>query len=69
MATTISPKFQVVIPKKIRESMKLRSGQKVHMIAYDGLIEIVPVYPVEKFIGVLKGKDISLDREDDPERV
>ena len=65
MATTISPKFQVVIPKKIREAMGLRSGQKVEIFRYNGRIEIVPVYPPEKFRGILKGRNISFERDEE----
>ncbi|MCJ7796832.1 MAG: AbrB/MazE/SpoVT family DNA-binding domain-containing protein, partial [Thermoleophilia bacterium] len=38
---TISPKYQVVIPKAIRESLELRPGQKVEAILYDRRIELV----------------------------
>jgi AbrB family looped-hinge helix DNA binding protein len=43
---TISPKYQVVIPKGIRESLELRPGQKVQAILYDRRIELVPVRPI-----------------------
>ena len=39
---TISPKFQIVIPKEIRESLQLSPGQKVQTIIYDGRIELIP---------------------------
>lgn len=62
---TISPKFQVVIPKGIRERLKLRSGQKVQAILYDGRIELVPVRPARAMKGFLKGIDTTVAREDD----
>jgi len=62
---TISPKFQVVIPKSIRERLKLRSGQKVQAILYDDRIELVPVRPVRAMRGFLKGIDTTVVREDD----
>lgn len=62
---TISPKFQVVIPKGIRERLKLRSGQKVQAILYDDRIELVPVRPVKAMRGFLKGIDTTVVREDD----
>jgi AbrB family looped-hinge helix DNA binding protein len=62
---TISPKFQVVIPKSIRERLKLRSGQKVQAILYDDRIELVPVRPARAMKGFLKGIDTSVVREDD----
>ena len=54
-ATTISPKFQVVIPKEVRDQIPLRSGQKVTMIVKNGVIHIVPRVSLEKLKGVLKG--------------
>ena len=62
---TISPKFQVVIPKRIRERLKLRSGQKVQAILYDDRIELVPVRPAKAMRGFLKGIDTTVTREDD----
>lgn len=62
---TISPKFQVVIPKGIREGLKLRSGQKVQAILYDDRIELVPVRPARAMKGFLKGIDTTVGREDD----
>lgn len=62
---TISPKFQVVIPKGIRERLKLRSGQKVQAILYDDRIELIPVRPVKALKGFLKGIDTTVVREDD----
>jgi len=44
---TISPKFQIVIPKEIRESLQLSPGQKVHAIVYDGRIELIPLQPLK----------------------
>ena len=62
---TISPKFQVVIPKGIRERLKLRSGQKVQAILYDDRIELVPVRPAKAMKGFLKGIDTTVAREGD----
>jgi AbrB family looped-hinge helix DNA binding protein len=66
MATvTISPKFQVVIPKAIRESLGLTPGQKVETIAYEDRIELIPVRPIKKMKGFLKGIDTTVPRESD----
>jgi AbrB family looped-hinge helix DNA binding protein len=62
---TISPKFQVVIPKEIRERLKLKPGQKVQAILYHNRIELVPVQPVRKMRGFLKGLDANIARERD----
>ena len=62
---TISPKYQVVIPKAIRRKLGLCPGQKVQAIAYENRIELVPVRPVRKMRGFLKGLDPRVDRDDD----
>ncbi len=62
---TISPKFQVVIPKEIRESLGLRPGQKVQAIEYRGRIELVPVRSASQMRGFLSGIDTTVPREDD----
>lgn len=62
---TISPKFQVVIPKRIRDQLKLRTGQKVQAIVYEDRIELVPVRPIQQMRGFLKGIDTTVPREED----
>ena len=64
-AVTVSPKFQVVIPKEIRESMGIEAGQKVQMLIYQNRIELIPVQPMEKLRGFAKGIDTRIEREDD----
>jgi len=64
---TISPKYQVVIPKEIREMLKLSPGQKVHAIVYGDRIELIPVRPIKKMRGFLKGIDTRVPREPDRE--
>lgn len=68
MATvTISPKFQVVIPKEIRGAMKLKPGQKVAVFQYADRIELVPIRPIREMRGFLRGIDTTVER--DPDRV
>ncbi len=62
---TISPKFQVVIPKRIRENLSLRPGEKLRVFAYEGRIELVPVKPARMLRGFLKGMDTSVSREEE----
>ena len=62
---TVSPKFQVVIPKEIRESLKLAPGQKVQALLYENRIELIPVRLIKKMRGFLKGIDTTIDRETD----
>ena len=60
---TISPKFQVVIPRAVRESLGIKPGQKIQVILYDNRIELVPLKPARKMRGFLKGIDTSVPRE------
>ena len=62
---TISPKFQVVIPSKIRETLRVQPGQKVKVILYDNRIEMIPVRPLEELRGFLRGIDTTVEREPD----
>lgn len=62
---TISPKFQVVIPKRIREGLDLRPGQKVHAIQYGDRVELVPVRSAHEMRGFLRGIDTTVPREAD----
>jgi AbrB family looped-hinge helix DNA binding protein len=62
---TISPKFQVVIPKAIREALGLKPGQKLQAIVYGNRIELIPVRPAKQVRGFLRGLDTSVRREDD----
>jgi AbrB family looped-hinge helix DNA binding protein len=66
-AVTVSPKYQVVIPKEIRESLKIQPGQKVQVIAYGGRIELVPVRTLKRMRGFLKGIETRIPRERDRE--
>lgn len=62
---TISPKFQVVIPRRIREALGLRPGQKVQAIQYGNRIELVPVRPLSEARGLFRGIDTDIEREPD----
>jgi AbrB family looped-hinge helix DNA binding protein len=62
---TVSPKFQVVIPKEVRESMGIISGQKVQMLTYCNRIELIPIKPMSKMKGFLKGIDTAVPRDKD----
>jgi AbrB family looped-hinge helix DNA binding protein len=51
----ISPKFQIVIPREIRERLRLRPGQQITLFDRDGIITAIPDLPIAKFRGILKG--------------
>ena len=64
---TVSPKFQIVIPKKIRESLKLLPGQKLQMYVLDGSIRLQAPRSIQALRGIAKGlqwKDDYRDRND-----
>ena len=62
---TVSPKYQVVIPKNIRDALKLRPGQKMRVIEYEGRIELIPDRDISELRGFLRGIDTRVEREKD----
>jgi AbrB family looped-hinge helix DNA binding protein len=62
---TVSPKYQIVIPKNIRETLRLRPGQKMRVIEYEGRIELIPDRDISELKGFLKGINIEFEREGD----
>lgn len=62
---TISPKFQVVIPLSVRRSLGLKPGQKVQVVPYAGRIELIPILPMRKMRGALRGIDTTVERDAD----
>ncbi len=62
---TISPKFQIVIPKAIRDLLRLKPGQKVQAIAYEDRIELIPVRRARELRGFLRGIDTTIKRDRD----
>jgi len=62
---TVSPKYQIVIPRDIRESLRLQPGEKLQIFQYEGRIELVPVREMRQMRGFLKGIDTTIEREDD----
>ena len=66
-SVTISAKYQVVIPKAARQALKLRPGQKVEVLVYEGRLEFVPTVDLKSARGFLKG--IGTDAARDKDRV
>jgi AbrB family looped-hinge helix DNA binding protein len=62
---TVSPKYQIVIPKTVREALKLRPGQKMQIVEYDGRIELIPERDIKELRGFLKGINTEFRREAD----
>ena len=62
---TVSPKYQVVIPKNIRKALGIRVGQKIQVVVYEGRIELIPITPIKDLRGFARGIDTSVEREAD----
>lgn len=63
-SVTVSPKFQVVIPKAIRERINIRPGEKLQVLSFDNRIELVRIRPLSQMRGFLKGLDPSFKRDE-----
>ncbi len=59
---TVSPSYQIVIPRKIRESLQIKPGQKLQVMVYENRIELIPIVPVQQLRGFLKGIDTTVER-------
>jgi AbrB family looped-hinge helix DNA binding protein len=64
---TVSPKYQVVIPREVREAIGLKPGQKLVVFRFDNRIEMIPAEPVRKLRGFARGLDTTV--AGDEERV
>ena len=62
---TVSTKYQVVIPKKVRDELGIEPGQKVQVIPYMGRIELIPVRDIKEGRGFLEGINTEVEREPD----
>ena len=62
---TVSSKYQVVIPLRIRKALNITPGQKVRVILYGNRIELIPIVPMKKLRGFLRGIDTQVEREGD----
>lgn len=65
LSVKVSPKYQVVIPKEIRDSLHVLPGQKLQVVQYENRIELIPEKDIRELEGFLKGIDTSFKREDD----
>jgi AbrB family looped-hinge helix DNA binding protein len=60
---TVSTKYQVVIPKKVRQALNIRPGQKLQVIEYGNQIVLIPVRSIDEARGSLPGIDTDPQRE------
>ena len=61
----VSPKFKVVIPQSVRESLGITPGQRLQVVQYGDRIELLPVRNIGEMRGFLTGIDTRLEREPD----
>lgn len=62
---TLSPKFQVVIPRAIRDAMGLVPGEKLRVLRYGDRVELIPARSAKEMRGYLKGMSTEVEREED----
>ncbi len=62
---TVSSKYQIVIPREVRDSLQIQPGQQMQVFVLDGRIEVVPVAPVQSLRGRFKGIETKVEREKD----
>ncbi len=62
---TVSPKFQIVSPLTVRQSLNIQPGQKMHVLAYGQRLVIMPVRPITEARGSLKGIDTTIERDEE----
>lgn len=63
--TVVSSKYQIVIPKNVREAIGLKIGTTLEIITYGNRIELIPVGPITNLKGFVKGLNTDVVREDD----
>ncbi len=61
----VSTKYQVVIPREIRASLDIKPGTRCQVLRYGNRIELIPVKPMRKMRGFLRGMDAEVKREKD----
>jgi AbrB family looped-hinge helix DNA binding protein len=64
-AVTVSPKYQVVIPRSVRERIQLHPGERLQVISFDDRIELIPIRPMREMKGFLKGLDPTFVRDEE----
>jgi AbrB family looped-hinge helix DNA binding protein len=64
---TVSSKYQIVIPKGLREFLHIKPGDQLAFMHYAGAVELVPVRPISELRGIAKGIDTSVERDEDRE--
>jgi AbrB family looped-hinge helix DNA binding protein len=63
--TVVSPKYQVVIPQKIREQLNIRPGQRMQVLVLGNSVQLVPVRPMSDYRGIARGIDTDVARDEE----
>lgn len=63
--STLSSKYQLVIPKEIREETGIKKNERFIIIAKDGVIKLIPKHKVKDLRGFIKGMKVEGFREDE----
>ena len=67
VTVTVTSKFQVVIPRAVRDRLNIRPGQKMQVISHENRLELIPLRPIQELRGMFQGIDTRVARE--PDRV
>lgn len=62
---TVSPKLQVVIPRRVRESLGIRPGQKIQALIYEDRMEFIPLHRMKEMRGFVNAIDTTVERDKD----
>ena len=65
LTVSVSPKFQVVIPRQIREALGIKAGQRMQAIQHQGRVELIPIRTISESRGFLNGIDSTVERDGD----
>lgn len=60
--TTVSPKYQVVIPRKVREKLNIKPGQRMQVVIVGNSVQFVPLRPMSEYRGIARGIDTTVER-------
>ncbi len=62
---SVSPKYQIVIPKQVRDRLSITPGQQLQVMLYEDRMELIPVRTPRSMRGYLRGIDTTVERDED----
>jgi AbrB family looped-hinge helix DNA binding protein len=60
---TLSSKFQLSVPKAVRESMQLQPGQQFELIPMGAILQLVPKTSIKEMRGIARGANPAQYRD------